>query len=49
MEEIITLISNQGFAIAIATYTIVSVNKTMKELSQAVIVLTEQIKKDGDK
>lgn len=48
MEEIITLITNQGFAISIATYTIVTVNKTMKELSQAVIVLTEQIKKRED-
>lgn len=49
MEEIITLISNQGFAIAIASYTIVTVNKTMRELSQAVIILTEQIKKEEKK
>lgn len=49
MEELITVVSNQGFAIAMATYTIVSVNKTMRELSNAVIILTEQIKKGDDK
>lgn len=45
MEEIITLISNQGFAIAMCTYVIVSVNKSLQEMTKAITVLTEKIDK----
>lgn len=47
MEEIITLVANQGFAIAIATYTIVVVNKSLNEMTKAVVTLTEKLEK-GD-
>lgn len=47
MEEIITLVANQGFAIAIATYTIVVVNKSINEMTKAVVTLTEKLEK-GD-
>lgn len=43
MEEIITLISNQGFAITMCAYIIVSVNKSLQELTKAVTVLTEKL------
>lgn len=43
MEEIVTLISNQGFAIAMCTYIIISVNKSLQELTKAVTVLTEKL------
>lgn len=45
MEEIITLVSNQGFAIAMCTYVIVSVNKSIQEMTKAVAVLTEKFDK----
>lgn len=45
MEEIITLISNQGFAIAMCTYVMVSVNKSLQEMTKAVTVLTEKLDK----
>ena len=43
MEEVITLISNQGFAIAMATYTIVTVNKSLQANTIAINSLKEQI------
>ena len=46
MEEITMLISNVGFPIAIATYIIVVVNKSIQELTKAVTVLTEKINKE---
>lgn len=45
MNEIITLVSNQGFAIAMCTYVIVSVNKSLQEMTKAITVLTEKIDK----
>lgn len=45
MENIITLISNQGFAIAMCTYVMVSVNKSLQEMTKAVTVLTEKLEK----
>lgn len=45
MDEIITLVSNQGFAIAMCTYVIVSVNKSLQEMTKAITVLTEKIDK----
>lgn len=46
MEEVITLVANQGFAIAIATYTIVVVNKSLNEMTRAVVTLTEKLDKE---
>ena len=46
MEEVVSLIANQGFAIAMCTYVIISVNKTLGELTKAVTVLTEKIEKE---
>ena len=45
MEEITTLISNVGFPIALATYIIVVVNKSIQELTKAVTVLSEKLDK----
>ena len=45
MEEIITLIANQGFAIAMASYVIVVVNKSINEMTRAVATLTEKLEK----
>lgn len=45
MEDLIALLSNQGFAIAMATYVIVVVNKSIQELTKAVLVLTEKVEK----
>lgn len=45
MNDIINLITNQGFAIAMATYTIISVNKSIQENTKAITILTEQVKK----
>ena len=45
MEEIITLIANQGFAIAMASYVIVVVNKSLNEMTKAVVTLTEKLEK----
>lgn len=47
MEEIITLIANQGFAIAIATYTIVVVNRSVQENTKALTILAEKIDNEG--
>lgn len=46
MEEIINLIVNQGFAITIATYIIIVVNKSIQELTKAVTVLTEKLDRE---
>lgn len=46
MEEIITLIANQGFAIAIATYTVVVVNKSLQEMTKAITILNEKLDKE---
>lgn len=46
MEELISLVANQGFAIAIATYTIVVVNKSLNEMTKAVVTLTEKLEKE---
>ena len=46
MEEITTLISNVGFPIALATYIIVVVNKSIQELTKAVTVLSEKLEKE---
>lgn len=46
MEELISLIANQGFAIAIATYTIVVVNKSVQENTKALTVLSEKLERD---
>lgn len=45
MEEIINLIANQGFSIAIATYVIVVVNKSIQDLTKVVTILTEKLDK----
>ena len=47
MEELIALIANQGFAIAMASYVIVVVNKSLNEMTRAVATLTEKIGKIG--
>ena len=47
MEELIALIANQGFAIAMASYVIVVVNKSLNEMTRAVVTLTEKIGKIG--
>lgn len=46
MDEITTLISNVGFPIAIATYIIVVVNKSIQELTKVVTALSEKIEKE---
>ena len=43
MEELVTLIANQGFAIAMASYVIVVVNKSLNEMTRAVVTLTEKL------
>lgn len=43
MEEIISLISNVGFPIAIATYVIVILNKTLEENNKILTKLVEKI------
>lgn len=43
MEEMIALISNQGFAIAMASYVIIVVNKSLNEMTKAVVTLTEKL------
>ena len=43
MENIITLISNVGFPIAIATYVIVVLNKTLGEINQVLTKLVEKM------
>ena len=48
MEEIITLITNQGFAIAMCSYVMVTMNKSMNELTKAITILNEKLDK-GDK
>ena len=45
MEDVITLIANQGFAIAMASYVIVVVNKSINEMTRAVVTLTEKLEK----
>ena len=45
MEELINLIANQGFAIAMASYVIVVVNKSLNEMTKAVVTLTEKLEK----
>ena len=45
MEEIIALIANKGFAIAMASYVIVVVNKSLNEMTRAVVTLTEKLEK----
>ena len=50
MEEIISLIANQGFAIAMASYVIVVVNKSINEMTKAVLTLTEKLENlEGEK
>lgn len=46
MEEITTLISNVGFPIAISTYVIIVLNKTLQENTK---VLQELVAKLDDK
>ena len=46
MSEIVTLVTNQGFAIAMATYTIVTVNKSMQEMTKAIVILNEKLDKE---
>lgn len=48
MEEIITLISNQGFAIAMCSYVMITVNKSIQEMTKAITILNEKLDK-GDK
>ena len=43
MEEIIALISNVGFPIAIASYVIVVLNKTIKENNDILAKIVEKI------
>ena len=43
MEELVALIANQGFAIAMASYVIVVVNKSLNEMTKAVVTLTEKL------
>lgn len=45
MDELITMISNQGFAIAMCTYVIVSVNKSLQEMTKAIAILSEKLDK----
>lgn len=47
MEELITVISNQGFAIAMCTYVIVSVNKSLQEMTKAITILSQQLDDDN--
>lgn len=47
MEEIISLIANQGFAIAMATYVIVVLNKSLIEMTKAIVTLREKIENIG--
>ena len=50
MEDIINLIANQGFAIAMASYVIVVVNKSLNEMTKAVVTLTEKLENlEGEK
>ena len=50
MEDIITLIANQGLAIAMASYVIVVVNKSINEMTKAVLTLTEKLENlEGEK
>ena len=50
MEDMITLIANQGFAIAMASYVIVVVNKSLNEMTKAVVTLTEKLENlEGEK
>lgn len=48
MEEIITMISNQGFSIVMCAYVMVTMNKSMNELTKAITILNEKLDK-GDK
>ena len=48
MEEITTLISNVGFPIALATYIIVVVNKSIQELTKAVTIISEKLDNRGE-
>lgn len=43
MEEIINIISNVGFPIAIATYVIIVLNKTLEENNKILTKLVEKI------
>lgn len=43
MEEIINAIANQGFAIVIATYVIVVLNKNLVENTKAITILAEKL------
>lgn len=50
MEETLKAISTVGFPIAIATYTIVVLNNTVKQMNETLIKLTEKIESiEGDK
>ena len=42
MESIVSLISNVGFPVAIATYTIVIMNKTLQEHNEILAKLIEK-------
>ena len=43
MEDVMTIISNVGFPIAIATYIIVVMNKTLSESNELLTKLVEKI------
>lgn len=44
MEDFMNVLLNQGFAVAMCTYTIVKVNTSISELTKVVTVLNEKIK-----
>ena len=43
MEDIVTIISNVGFPIAIATYIIIVMNKTLTESNELLTRLVEKL------
>lgn len=49
MEEIINLITNQGFAIAMCTYVIVVLNKSVQENTRAITILSERLEKEENR
>lgn len=46
MEELINLIANQGFAIVMCSYCMVTMNKSMNELTKAITILNEKLDKE---
>ena len=49
MEELINLITNQGYAIAISSYVIIVVNKSLQEMTKVMTVLVEKLDRMEEK